>query len=362
MKKTMLWGALCTLICTQVHAEATQQAVQAQTPGATNSAVTTNQTPAANQNTPTNQTNQTNQSNQPAQQVQTTNQQPAQNAQQNQTSQPQATQPVQTTTQQPTQNVEPQTTQQVPVEQQPVSQPINCDYKISADTKTIDQALVLTWSEKAATQAFDFEPASLDAQLQKLQACFTDQGWQGFNSALQKSGNIEAIKLQNLTVSSQLDGQAQVTEATANEWKITLPLQVVYQNNKEKVTQLLIVNLTIGRKMSGDLGITQMIATPRTSVTMPQSNDANTTTNPTSTSTTPNNVDTGTPPANTGTEVNPTNTNTTPTNTNSGTTTPGNTTTPTTPANSGTPSSSINNGSNQQNPGSGTTTTPSTTN
>lgn len=359
MKKTMLWGALCTLLCTQLHAEATQQAVQPQTPDTTNNAVTTNQTSTANQNTPTTQTTP---SNQPTSQVQTTNQQPAQNLQQNQNSQTQVTQPGQSTSQQPAQNGDSQTTQQAPVEQQQTSQPINCDYKIPAETKVIDQTLVLTWSEQAVTQAFDFDPASLDAQLQKLQACFTDQGWQGFNTALQKSGNVDAIKTQNLTVSSQLDGQAQVTEATANEWKITLPLQVVYQNSKEKVTQLLNVNVTIGRKVSGDLGITQMIATPRTSATTQQSNDANATSNPANTSTTPTTVNQGTIPANSETQVNPSTSNSTPTNSNSVTVTPGNTTTPTAPANTGTVPTTTNNDSNLQNPGSGTNATPGSTN
>ncbi|MCW8444368.1 DotI/IcmL/TraM family protein [Fluoribacter gormanii] len=145
--------------------------------------------------------------------------------------------------------------------------PINCEYKIPAETKTIDQSLVLKWAAKAVTQSFDFDPNNLDAQLQKLQPCFTEQGWTGFNTALQKSGNLEAIKSQKLTVSSQVDGQVILTEAKDNQWKINLPLQVVYQNDKEKVTQLLSVDVTIGRKMTGDLGITQMIAAPRGTVT-----------------------------------------------------------------------------------------------
>ncbi|KTD55935.1 IcmL-like protein [Legionella sainthelensi] len=147
---------------------------------------------------------------------------------------------------------------------QPVPPPvINCDYKIPPETKKIDQSLVITWSEKAVTQAFDFDPNKLDEQLQKLEACFTEQGWTGFNTALQKSGNLEAIKSQKLTVSSQVMGQAIVTEAKENQWKLNLPLQVVYQNDKEKVTQLLSIDVTIGRKITGDLGIIQMIAAPR---------------------------------------------------------------------------------------------------
>ena len=96
-----------------------------------------------------------------------------------------------------------------------------------------------------------------------LKNCYTDQGWQGFNEALQKSGNITAIKSQNLTVSSQVDGDLKLNAIKDNQWKVTIPLQVVYQNDKEKLTQLLTVDLLIGRKISGDLGIIQMIAAPR---------------------------------------------------------------------------------------------------
>ncbi|HAT8580835.1 TPA: type IV secretion protein IcmL [Legionella pneumophila] len=287
MKKTVLWGALFTLITTQANSEATQQAISTQNSASTGTNVvseSTNQVPTTNQNTQQNQLNQPVQSNgqQPTQSIQnnqqnqpsqTGEQQSNQNTQNNQQNQPAQQQ----TTKQPAQ-------QQVPSQQ--TAPVINCDYKISAETKAIEQSLVLTWSEKAIIQSFDFDPATVDAQLQKLQACFTDQGWLSFNSALQKSGNLDAIKSQKLHVSSQIDGQPQVTEAIENQWKIIIPLQVVYQNDKEKVTQLLNVNVTVGRKITGDLGINQMIAVPRTATNTSQTNspsntnpaDANTST------------------------------------------------------------------------------------
>jgi hypothetical protein len=172
---------------------------------------------------------------------------------------------------------------------------INCEYKIPAETKIVDQSLVKTWAEKAVTQAFDFNPNNLDAQLQELEPCFTEQGWTGFSTALKKSGNLDAIKAQKLTVSSQVEGQVVIMEALDNVWKIKLPLQVVYQNDKEKVTQLLSVELTVGRKMTGDLGITQMIAAPTEPVAQenppgaesntmnPPSNTTNTAPNPAAT-------------------------------------------------------------------------------
>ena len=50
-----------------------------------------------------------------------------------------------------------------------------------------------------------------------------------------------------------------------------MPLQVVYQNDKEKVSQSLTIDLTVNRKINGDLGITQIIATPPSGETAPRS-------------------------------------------------------------------------------------------
>lgn len=141
-------------------------------------------------------------------------------------------------------------------------QALNCSYRIPAATTHIEQTIVKKWAEKAAEQSFDFDYKTIDNQISKLKSCFTEQGWQGFNDAFEKSGNLNAIKAQQLTVSSMVNGESKVTELKENQWKVSLPLQVVYQNDKEKLTQPLTVDLLIGRKVSGDLGIMQMIAMP----------------------------------------------------------------------------------------------------
>jgi len=140
---------------------------------------------------------------------------------------------------------------------------IDCHYRIPAETTNIDETTISTWVKKASVQSFDFNPASIDEELEALKSCYTDQGWQGFNDALQKSGNINAIKSQHLTVSSQVSGEVKINILKDNQWKVTVPMQVVYQNDKEKLTQKLTVDLLIGRKITGDLGIMQMIATPQ---------------------------------------------------------------------------------------------------
>ena len=143
------------------------------------------------------------------------------------------------------------------------AKPMDCSYKTPPQTTHIDQSIVTQWAEKATQQSFDFENESIDKQLSALKPCYTDQGWQSFNDALQKSGNLNAIKSQKLAVSSMVNGKSTSSEIKENQWKVSIPLQVVYQNDKEKLTQLLIVDLIVGRKItSGDLGIMQMIASP----------------------------------------------------------------------------------------------------
>jgi hypothetical protein len=142
------------------------------------------------------------------------------------------------------------------------AQPINCNYHIPSETSHIDSSLVMQWAEKAAQQSFDFNHTTLDKQLTELKSCYTDPGWKSFYDALQKSGNIKAIQAQNLMVSSMVNGTPSVKDLKDNQWKVNLLLHVVYQNENEKLTQPLTVELLIGRKLSGDLGIMQIIASP----------------------------------------------------------------------------------------------------
>ncbi len=139
---------------------------------------------------------------------------------------------------------------------------MSCDTHFPKDTKVIDSAIMESWATTAALQSFRFDPASIEPQLLALKPCYTDQGWQGFNDALKKSGNLDAIKSKQLVVSSQLGGKANLQAVKENQWKITIPLQVIYQNTQQKITQSLTVDLLVSRKASGDLGIMQLIAIP----------------------------------------------------------------------------------------------------
>lgn len=140
---------------------------------------------------------------------------------------------------------------------------VDCNYHIGPETTKIDQALVLQWAQKAIQQTFSLDPDTMDTQLENLKACYTEQGWKSYIDAFKKSGNLDAIKSQKLNVSSLIDGQPLLTTLKDNQWKVIIPLDVVYQNAQEKISQTLTINLIISRKVSGDLGIIQVVAAPR---------------------------------------------------------------------------------------------------
>ncbi len=140
---------------------------------------------------------------------------------------------------------------------------IDCNYHIAPGAPFTDQAVVSKWADYAIAQSFDYDYENIDKKLEALKTCFTDLGWKSFNDALHKSGNIEAIKSQKLMVSSLIEGAKTITPIKENQWKINATLRVVYQNDKEKLVQPLVVDLIVGRKISGDLGIMQIIAAPK---------------------------------------------------------------------------------------------------
>lgn len=140
--------------------------------------------------------------------------------------------------------------------------PVDCLYQLSS-TAPISEKELAEWAQLAVIKSFDYSFNTLETQLQKLKACYTEQGWLGFNNALKQSGNLATIKAQQLTVSCELEGKLKVNAFKNNQWKITVPLKVVYQNTQEKLTQRLFVEMIVAKKSATQLGIVQIIAEPK---------------------------------------------------------------------------------------------------
>ena len=137
---------------------------------------------------------------------------------------------------------------------------IDCEYKVTMPIEQLPSATLLKWSENAALETFSLNYKSLDNQLSKIKSCFTKQGWESFNQALKKSGNLDAIKKQQLSMSAKVDGKPEITDQQEKSWKVTIPLAVTYQNSQKQMVQKLIIDLMVGVKISGDLGINQVVA------------------------------------------------------------------------------------------------------
>ncbi|MDF1646814.1 MAG: DotI/IcmL family type IV secretion protein [Legionellaceae bacterium] len=140
---------------------------------------------------------------------------------------------------------------------------IDCQYKLSKDTETVEQTLLSTWAENAAIQSFQFNPQNMKKELAELKQCYTEQGWKAFNEALKTSGNLDAIEGNQLTVTSQVSGTATVQNIKEKQWKVSIPLKVTYQNKEKQLMQTLNVELLISLNKSGSFGIMQVIAVPK---------------------------------------------------------------------------------------------------
>lgn len=143
--------------------------------------------------------------------------------------------------------------------QKPVT--INCEYSVPQETD-VKQTIITTWAQKAAVQSFQFNPDNLQEQMTALKKCYTLSGWQAFNEALKTSGNLEAIQSNQLIVSSKVNGTTRIKDSKENQWKVTVPLKVVYQNKEKQLEQALDVELLIAHEKSGKFGIMQVIAVP----------------------------------------------------------------------------------------------------
>lgn len=163
----------------------------------------------------------------------------------------------------PEANALPNTTANTPAATPGNTPIVDCKYVVPAGTTNVDEAILIQWAEKATKQSFDFKHDMIEKQLIDLKSCFTDSGWQSFNDALQKSGNIAAIKSQKLNVNSAVTGTSTLSKIKDNQWKINMPFEVVYQSEKETIKQSLIVDLMVERKTTGGLGIMQIVVAPQ---------------------------------------------------------------------------------------------------
>lgn len=127
---------------------------------------------------------------------------------------------------------------------------------------------VLSWTTDSITKAYTFSFANYRQELQAVRPNFTTDGWDGFQRALEESGNLKAV-IQNMFVTTAVPRGAPVIvgEGLINgryAWRVEVPIIVTYQSANARTTQDLLVSAIIVRRTELEhprgLGISQLIA------------------------------------------------------------------------------------------------------
>ncbi|MFM0265523.1 DotI/IcmL/TraM family protein [Paraburkholderia sediminicola] len=113
---------------------------------------------------------------------------------------------------------------------------------------------LLSWAQQCVTQANNYDFVHYREQLQTSSACFSDDGWQSFQDALAKSGNLDIVKNKNLIAAAVLTKAPVITNqgrrGSRYMWQVQMPLLITYQGGQSgqaQLTQRLLVTLMIGR-------------------------------------------------------------------------------------------------------------------
>lgn len=140
---------------------------------------------------------------------------------------------------------------------------VNCGSLIPASPSENRRKFVKKWSAYVAKQAFALNYTTVDFDIAQIKDCFTDNGWDNFKSALEHSGNIPMIKANLLTSTSQIIDPIAIQHIKdESRWEIDVPMQIVYQNDKKKMTQMISVHLNILELPNHQLNVLQIMGNP----------------------------------------------------------------------------------------------------
>lgn len=126
---------------------------------------------------------------------------------------------------------------------------------------------LLQWANMAAIAAYTYSFVNYRQELQSASTYFTPEGWQNFISALQDSGNLNAVISKKLIVSAVAKGAPVIlNEGLLNgryTWRVQMPMLITYQSASQKSDQDVVVTMLITRvsplNSARGIGIAQFI-------------------------------------------------------------------------------------------------------
>ena len=133
------------------------------------------------------------------------------------------------------------------------------------------QPTIVNWAVDATIATFTYNAKNVEQRLPVMQQYFTAQGWTDYMNALNKSGNIETVKTDNLAVSATTMGNPKTTKHTivdgVDEWIVELPILVTYAHANASKEAHYWIYLNIVKNNADNArypyAIKQLIAKPR---------------------------------------------------------------------------------------------------
>ena len=119
---------------------------------------------------------------------------------------------------------------------------------LSRPHKTDDA--ISQWAADIARKSYTFDFIHWKTQLSDLSVYFTKNGYNEFLTALNESGNVEAVRKKRLVGNAIASPPAITNEGLLDgryTWQVEVPLRVSYVSSEETVQQSLLVILTIVR-------------------------------------------------------------------------------------------------------------------
>jgi len=129
----------------------------------------------------------------------------------------------------------------------------------AATTKPVtSKDTMQAWANEALLATFTYDYAHYPQQLRRASHYYTTEGWKNYASALEASGNLQAIVNKKMIASAIPQGTPKVLSKAGTKaqaaWKIEIPMLLIYQNAHTNLKQSVIVTLVV-LKTNGQSGV-----------------------------------------------------------------------------------------------------------
>jgi len=145
----------------------------------------------------------------------------------------------------------------------PTSQDIRCTSTVPDYSEKAKLRFIKDWATYVAQNSFSLNHDDLENHLKQLQFCYSSSGWNQFNQALHKSGNLNLINQHHLKANTDVIGPIEVNHHPKySSWTAMIPMRVVYQNQTQRISQEMNVHLTINQQSDNHLAVIQIVGRP----------------------------------------------------------------------------------------------------